>query len=162
MSESKAQPSQSHFPPPPALAPHLAVAGAKDALAFYQKAFGAEVLDEIHTPDGRVLHAHVRLPNGGVFFLMDEFPEMGTTVSVKSLPRSPIAIHIEVPDADAAWKRAVDAGAAVAHPLNDTFWGARYGQLRDPFGHIWSIASKVRDVTREERAAALAREFGGK
>ena len=141
------------------LAPHLTVAGASDALAFYERAFGAKHGYTQQTPDGRIMHAELELPNGGVFFLCDDFPEHGSSRAPVA-GRSPVTIHIEPDDVDATWQRAVDAGAKVEMPLADQFWGARYGVLSDPFGHRWSLAKQTRQISRTELDEA-AKSFSG-
>lgn len=122
--------------------PHLVVDGAADAIDFYVRAFGAEEVQRVPTEDGRLMHAAVTI-NGGMVMLMDDFPEArdGTRSDPKSFGGTPVLLHLEVPDADTAWQRAIEAGATVLMPLEDQFWGERYGQLADPFGHVWSMAS---------------------
>lgn len=143
------------------LVPYLTVPSAKEAHAFYTRALGAEILGKVETPDGRVIHSCIRLPNGGAIYVADDFPEWaGKSFTPKSIGGSPVAIHLEVPDVDAAWKRALDAGAEVVHALEDTFWGARYGELRDPFGHRWSLSTQKRAVSPAEMETAL-RQMGG-
>jgi PhnB protein len=126
--------------------PHLVVSDGVAAIAFYEKAFGA-VCDNKHmAEDGkRVMHAHLTI-GGGTLFLNDEFPEFGGQVAKAptSLGGTTFVIHIEVPDADVAWERAVKAGAQVLMPLDDQFWGMRYGQVQDPFGHHWSIGGPLK------------------
>lgn len=120
------------------LIPYLTVRGAKAAADFYKRAFAAEELGRHPADDGeRLMHCHLRI-NGGDIMMSDEFPEFGGGLG--DGPKG-VTIHLQVDDADAWWKRAVDAGAAVKMPLDDQFWGDRYGQLRDPFGHSWSIGS---------------------
>lgn len=128
--------------------PYLVCAGAADAIEFYKKAFGAVELVRLPTPDGRLLHASVQIGDS-IVMLNDEFPEMGA-LGPKAHNGSPIAIHLFVGDADASFARAVNAGATVKMPLQDMFWGDRYGQLEDPFGHSWSIATHQRDLTHEQ------------
>lgn len=141
-----------------ALAPHLTIAGAEAALRFYERALGARVGYMQKSPEGKVLHADLVLPNGGVFFVCDDFPEFGSSRAPVE-GRSPVTIHLELSDVDAAWQKAVEAGARVEMPLADQFWGARYGVLSDPFGHRWSFAKQAREVSRAELDAA-ARNFG--
>lgn len=112
---------------------------AAEAIDFYKAAFGAEELMRHPSDDGRLMHAHLKI-NGGSLMLHDDFPEHSEPAKE---PRG-VILHLQVPDADAAWKRALDAGAEVRFPLEDQFWGDRYGQLNDPFGHSWSIGSPVR------------------
>jgi PhnB protein len=144
-----------------ALAPHLTIAGARAALDFYERAFAAESGYVQETPDGRIMHADVHLPNGGVFFLCDDFPDMGGSRAPKTLGGSPVTIHVELENVDEVWKRAVSAGAKVEMELADQFWGARYGVLSDPFGHRWSLATQKRELPRAELDAA-AKGFGKK
>jgi PhnB protein len=120
--------------------PHLMVRGASDAIEFYQRAFGAEELSRMPADDGkRLLHAHVRL-NGGDVMICDEFPEYGQCFGEPG----GVTLHLAVDDADVWFDRALEAGATVRMPIMDAFWGDRYGQLTDPFGHAWSIGSPLR------------------
>lgn len=133
---------QSPFPP---VSPYLTVRDGNAACAFYEKAFGATLMHKMPADDGkRLMHAALML-NGGVIMLADEFPEFGSggTPAPQTIGGSAVTIHVEVTDADRWWKRAVDAGAQVVMPLDNQFWGARYGKLKDPFGHIWSIGGPV-------------------
>lgn len=124
--------------------PHLTVLGgaAADAVDFYKRAFGAKELARLPADDGkRILHGHLRI-NDGSIMLADDFPEYcGGAESGK--PAS-VTLHLQVDDADAWFDRAVEAGATPTMPLADMFWGDRYGQVKDPFGHTWSIASPVK------------------
>lgn len=140
------------------ITPHLICAGAADAIEFYKKAFNA--VEEMRLPGqkGRLMHAMIRI-EGSAVMLVDEMPEWGA-LSPKSLKGSPVTIHIFVPDADAFFARAVAAGAKVLMPLADMFWGDRYGKIEDPFGHHWSIATHVRDVSPAEAQQAM-RDMGG-
>ncbi|KNZ33754.1 MAG: glyoxalase [Methylibium sp. NZG] len=131
-----------------ALTPHLVCAGAADAIEFYKRAFNAVEEMRMPTPDGRLMHAAVRIGDS-MLMLVDEFPEMGGH-SPKALKGSPVTIHLSVVDVDATVAQAVAAGATVTMPVDDTFWGDRYGQLTDPFGHHWSVATHIRDMTPEE------------
>lgn len=133
--------------------PHLVCAGAAEAIAFYQKAFGA--IDEMRLPgpDGKLMHACIRIGDCQIF-LNDEMPDYGA-VGPLALKGSPVTIHLHVDDADAWWKRATEAGCTVTMPLADQFWGDRYGSLKDPFGHQWSIAHSVREVSAAELQAAM-------
>ena len=123
--------------------PHLTIRDnrASEAVDFYTKAFGATESGRHMAEDGkRILHAHLDL-NGGPLMLNDDFPEMGGGQG--SPPPAGVGLHIDVADADAAWDRALAAGASVRFPLDNQFWGQRYGQVTDPFGHIWSIGGPV-------------------
>lgn len=134
--------------------PHLVCDGAADAIDFYKNAFGAELLVQMDAPDGStVLHAAIRIGDSTVF-LADEFPDWGS-FSPKSLNGSPVVIGLYVEDADATFNQALEAGAEVAMPLEDAFWGDRYGKVKDPFGHTWSIATHIRDVSPEEMQKAI-------
>src|SRR5437899_2994531 len=128
--------------------PHLICAGASDAIEFYKKAFKAVEVGRVAGPQGKLLHALIRIGNSAVM-LVDEFPDWGA-FGPKSLKGSPVTIHLYVEDVDAFVERAVAAGAKVTMPLDDTFWGDRYGKLEDPFGHQWSVATHVHDVRPEE------------
>jgi PhnB protein len=142
----------------PAVLPHLVVDDAAGAIDFYVKAFGAEELGRIAGPDGKkLIHAAIRL-NGSTVMLADDFPEMsgGKSSTPKALDGSPVTIHLVVTDVDAKFQKAVDAGATVVMPLEDQFWGDRYGVLRDPFGHMWSLGQPVREVSPEEIEKAVS------
>jgi uncharacterized glyoxalase superfamily protein PhnB len=129
--------------------PHLTVRGCARAIDFYARAFGARELFRNHLPDGAtVVHAELLIGDSRLF-VSDEFPERGV-LSPLALGGSPVALHLYVRDADAAFRRAVEVGAEVLMPLADTFWGERYGILRDPFGHKWSISSRIEDLSPAE------------
>jgi len=136
-----------------AVTPHLVVDGAAAAIEFYKKAFGAVEEARIPGPGGRLIHAAVRF-GGATIMLVDEMPEWGV-MGPKALKGSPVTIHLYTEDADALFARAVNAGATVKMPLEDQFWGDRYGKIEDPFGHSWSIATHVRDATEAEMADAM-------
>ena len=128
----------------PALSPHLVVDDAAAAIDFYVKAFGAVEIGRVPRPDGKLVHAAVRI-NGFLVMLADDFPEMsgGKSMTPTSLGGT------------AKFQRALDAGATVVMPLDEQFWGDRYGMVRDPFGHQWSLGQPVREVSSEEIAAAM-------
>ncbi|NUJ80661.1 VOC family protein [Methylocystis sp. FS] len=130
------------------ITPHLICAGAADAIEFYKKAFGAEEMMRLPGPNGRLMHGSVRIGDSMVM-LVDEVPEWGT-LGPKALKGSPVTIHLMVDDVDAVFAQAVAAGATVKMPVADMFWGDRYGLVVDPFGHVWSIATHMRDLTPEE------------
>ncbi|WP_310467136.1 glyoxalase/bleomycin resistance/extradiol dioxygenase family protein [Sphingomonas sp.] len=111
---------------------------AAEAIGFYAKAFGAEEAMPAVKEEGgeRIMHAHLLL-NGGHLMLNDDFPEYGGAAS----PPGSVTLHLQVSDADAAWNSALEAGATEKMPLADQFWGDRYGQVTDPFGHTWSIGA---------------------
>jgi len=133
--------------------PHLVCAGAAEAIEFYKKAFGAVEGARLPGPDGKLMHAMIRIGDSAVM-LVDEMPQSGA-LGPKSLKGSPVTIHLYVEDVDAVVKRAVSLGAKVTMPVDDMFWGDRYGKLEDPFGHHWSIGTHKRDVTPEEMQQAM-------
>jgi len=137
------------------ITPHLICAGAAEAIAFYKKAFGALELNRLPAPDGKLLHAMLRIGDSSLM-LVDEMPQHGS-LGPKSLKGSPVTIHLYVDDVDATFARAQNAGAKVTMPVTDMFWGDRYGQLEDPFGHRWSVATHIRDVSPEEMRQAMAK-----
>jgi len=149
-----------------AIIPHLCVSPAAEAIDFYKRAFGFEEIHRLPSPDGKILHCELRLGDAW-FMLADEFPNMGTGSprSPRTLNGSTVTIHINAPNVDAAFDRAVKAGARVSMPVADMFWGDRYGKLIDPFGHHWSISTHKEDVSPEEmkkRADALFKNWGKK
>jgi len=130
------------------VAPYLAIKNAAKALEFYKKAFGATETYRLMLPDGRVGHAEIRLGDS-IVMLSDEFPEFGGKAP-EALGGSPVSIHLYVEDVDAFFKRAVTAGARELKPVMDQFYGDRSGQLEDPFGHLWWVATHKEDVAPEE------------
>jgi PhnB protein len=139
---------------------HLSVHGAAKALEFYQRAFGAQPLFVHKTPDGKVMHATLKIGDSRVM-LADEFPGMGPPAP-QTLGGSPVILDICVENVDELFKRAVAAGARATMPLANQFWGDRYGQIVDPFGHSWALLSHVEDVAPEElerRATAAFAEM---
>ncbi len=139
--------------------PHLVISGAVDAIEFYEKAFDAKVKMKMDGPHGGVMHAELEI-GGSQVYICDEFPEMGV-LSPKSLGGTPVAIHLYVEDAKAWFARAQELGATVLMPLEDTFWGDRYGKVLDPFGHVWSIAQQIKKMTKKEIAEEASRFFSG-
>jgi PhnB protein len=138
--------------------PHLVVRGASEAIEFYKKAFGARELSRAPGPDGKsLMHAEIQIGDSHVF-LNDEYPDMGS-VSPLALKGTPVTIHLYVEDVDRVFQQAVQAGAKVAMPLADQFWGDRYGIVIDPYGHRWSLASHVKDMTPQEMQKAAAEAF---
>jgi uncharacterized glyoxalase superfamily protein PhnB len=128
--------------------PSMVVRGAASAIDFYRRAFGAEEIARMPTPDGKVMHAEIRIGDSMVF-LSDEFLEMGSK-SPETLGGSASALHLYVQDVDASFQRAVAAGAKAVMPPADMFWGDRYARLADPFGHQWGIGTHKEDLTPEE------------
>ncbi|GFG66854.1 hypothetical protein MKUB_43440 [Mycobacterium kubicae] len=145
----------------PALSPHLVVDDAAAAIDFYVKAFDAVELGRVPGPQGKLVHAALRI-NGFMVMLNDDFPEMcgGKSMTPKALGGTPVTIHLTVTDVDAKFQRAVDAGATVVLPLDDQMWGDRYGVVQDPFGHQWSLGQPVREVSMEELQAAMSAQSG--
>lgn len=137
------------------LTAHIICEGAADAIAFYKKAFNAEELARLPGPNGKLMHAAVRIGDS-VLMLMDDFAEWGS-LGPKALKGTPVTLHLYVNDVDVAMKQAVDAGATLAMPAEDMFWGDRYGQVVDPFGHRWSIATHKFDYTPEEIQQNMAK-----
>ncbi|SCC94282.1 conserved hypothetical protein [Thiomonas sp. X19] len=149
MSKVKAIPDGMH-----SLTPHLVCRNAAAAIDFYRRAFGAIEQFRLPTPDGKLIHACVLIGDSQLF-LFDEMPKHGA-LGPQALKGSPVTIHLQVQDADATFARAVDAGAKITMPLADQFWGDRYGQLEDPFGHHWAVATHVRDLSPEQIRVAAA------
>jgi len=141
------------------LTPHLVCAGAAEAMAFYQNAFGAVELTRLPGAEGKLMHAAMRIGDS-VFMLNDENPAW-CAQGPKALKGTPVTLHLYVEDVDAAARRAVAAGAKVVMEVADMFWGDRYGVFEDPFGHRWSIASHIRNVSTEEMQQAM-RAMAGK
>jgi len=131
--------------------PYLSVASASDAIAFYKKAFGAEEVMRMPMPDGRVGHAELQIGDSRVM-LADEMPDMPDAIakSPRTLGGVSVSLCLYVADADAVFKRAVDAGAKVRRPLADMFYGDRTGVVEDPFGQVWTLMTHVEDVSPEE------------
>lgn len=146
------------------ITPHLMVRDGAKAIEFYKKAFGAEEIMRMPSPDGKsIMHAELRIGDS-LFMLGDEMPQMQRWVAPPSLNGTTVGMALYVADADKAFKRAVDAGASVSLPMADMFWGDRYGKVTDPFGHEWAIATHKEDLTPEEigkRAEAFFANMGG-
>ena len=138
--------------------PSLIVRDAPKAIAFYQRAFGAENLGAMAGPDGRVMHAEIRIGDS-IVMLSDEFPEFGVK-SPRTLGGTPVTIHLYVEDVDDTFRRALDAGAKELRAVEDKFYGDRGGEFEDPFGHRWSVASHVEDVAPEEMERRMAEMAG--
>ena len=139
--------------------PHIVVGDASDAARWYSQAFGAEERNRITLPGGKVMTLEVWLVDSAVM-VASEFPEMGI-VSPLTLGGTATVLQVYTDDVDTLWKRALDAGAKIRHPLSDMFWGDRHGQITDPYGHRWNLAQHVRNVPPEEIARAAAEAFGG-
>ena len=128
--------------------PSLFVAGATKALEFYKKALGAEELMRFEGPDGKIMHSEIKVGDS-IVMLADEMPEYGGK-GPKSIGGTPVSFFVYGENVDAAWKRALDAGAKEIQPLADQFWGDRTGCLEDPFGHHWWLAQHIEDLTPEQ------------
>lgn len=138
--------------------PYLILSGASDAIAFYEKALGAEEVMRLADPGGKVHHAEISIGDSRIM-LADEHPEI-QALSPKTVGGSPVSIHLYVEDVDRAVERAVAAGAKLVRPVADQFYGDRVGGIEDPFGYRWFIATHKEDLTIEEirrRAAAQSR-----
>ncbi|MDR5738285.1 MULTISPECIES: VOC family protein [unclassified Caballeronia] len=134
------------------LTPHIVCAGAAEAIEFYKRAFGAIETGRLPGPDGKLMHAMIRIGDSALM-LVDENRDFGL-LGATALKGSPVIIHLYVEDADATVKQAQAAGARVIMPVAEMFWGDRYGRLEDPFGHQWSVATHVRDVSPAEMQKA--------
>jgi len=152
---AKAIPADHHT-----VTPYLAIKNGVKALEFYKKAFGATEAYKLILPDGRLGHAEIRLGDS-LIMLSDELPEYGGKAP-DTLGGSPVSIHLYVEDADALFKRALAAGAKERKPVMDQFYGDRSGQLEDPFGHLWWVATHKEDVAPEEMQKRVQAMFAGK
>lgn len=136
--------------------PYLIVRGAAAAMEFYRNVFGATELLRLAGPEGKIGHAEFQIGDSRVM-IADEFPEMGARAP-ETVGGSPVILHVYVDDVDAVFQRAAAAGARIDRPVQDQFYGDRMGSFTDPFGHAWSVATHVEDVSPEEierRAAAM-------
>ncbi|HKQ04710.1 MAG TPA: VOC family protein [Blastocatellia bacterium] len=155
MSEVRRIPSGFHT-----ITPTIFVRGAAQAMEFYKQAFGAEEISRHTTPDGgKVVHGELKVGDSHLF-ICDEFPEWGAQ-SPETLNGNSGAFYLYVENSDESFNRAVNAGAAIIRPVEETFWGDRVGVISDPYGHKWNFSTHVRDVTPEEMAAASAKFFSG-
>ena len=139
--------------------PHIVVKGAGAAMDFYKKAFGAEEIMRMPAPDGSLMHGELKLGNSRIM-IAEENPQMGCQ-SPLTLGGSPVTIHMYVKDVNAFYNQAVKAGATPIMPVTDMFWGDRYGMVADPYGHKWSVATHVEDVTPEECGRRMEKAFAG-
>jgi PhnB protein len=138
------------------LVPHLVVKGGAAAIEFYKSALGAEEITRVPMPDGRIMHASLKI-GGADLFLCDDFPEHCGGVSRAPSGPSPVTLHLNVPCTDTAIAAAAAAGATVTMPADDMFWGSRYGQIVDPFGHAWSFSTPL----SAERMAEAEKKWAG-
>jgi len=136
--------------------PALTVKHGAEAIEFYKRAFGAQEVMRMNNPDGKIMHAEIKVGDSRIM-LNDEMPDMGC-LSPASVGGPTGSLYLYVPDVDAAFQRAVTAGAKVLMPVTDMFWGDRFGQVEDPSGHRWSLATHVEDLAPEE-IARRHREF---
>ncbi len=159
-SQPAAKPATSYRPAGhTTVTPFLVCGGAAAAIEFYAKAFGAAELARLPGPDGRLMYAAIKIGDS-IVMLNDEFPEM-QSLGPKTRGGTSVTIHLFVPDVDAAYAQAVAAGATPLMPVQDMFWGDRYGLVVDPFGHAWSIATHKFDLTPAQIAEAAKSACGG-
>jgi PhnB protein len=138
------------------ITPHITVHDCAGAIDFYKKAFGAEELGRMPVPNSdKLMHAMIRIGDS-IVMMVDEFPDM-KCLGPRTIGGSPVTLHFYVNDVDAAFARAVSAGCTVTMQLADMFWGDRYGTLVDPYGHHWSLASHIKDMSEKEMADAAAK-----
>jgi uncharacterized glyoxalase superfamily protein PhnB len=138
--------------------PHLTVRDAAAMIEFYKKAFGAVERGRAPGPDGKqIMHAEIQIGDS-IVFLNDEFPDMGA-LSPHASKTTPVTLHLYVEDADKQFQQALAAGAQVVMPLADQFWGDRYGIVKDPSGHQWSIGSHMEDLTPEQIKERMGKAF---
>ncbi|MFQ5807858.1 MAG: VOC family protein [Phycisphaerae bacterium] len=138
------------------LTPHIVVRDGSRAIDLYKKAFGAEEVARMPSPDGKIMHAELKIGDS-IMMLCDEFPDMGVR-SPQASAGSPVTLHIYTADVDAAIEKAVAAGATVTLPAQDMFWGDRYGKLKDAFGHSWSVATHKRKTSRRTKSRDARRQ----
>ena len=142
----------------PRITPYLCIDGAEAAIGFYAKVFGAVERMRLPAPDGRIAHAELAIGDG-LIMVSDEFPDWGA-LAPGSIGGTPVTISVYVEDVDAVFATAIKAGATSRAPVKDQFYGDRGGQLTDPFGHRWMVASHIEDLTPEEVEARMAAEMG--
>ena len=150
--------SETKPPSLPSITPHLVCAGAAQAIDFYVRAFGAVEQMRLPGADGKLMHAAVRIGEA-MLMLVDENPQWGA-LGPLALKGSPVTIHLQVADVDAVVAQAVAAGATLTMPVAEMFWGDRYGQLKDPFGHHWSVATRQRELSPQQIREAMAKMGG--
>ena len=139
------------------ISPALAIDGAADAIDFYRRAFGANERYRMPAPDGKIAHAEIEIGDS-IVMLSDPFPQ-STVKAPTALGGTSVSIFLYVEDVDAVFQQAVDAGASVTMPLEDAFWGDRFGTLVDPYGHSWSLATHVEDVPPEQMEERARQAF---
>ncbi|MBX7136431.1 MAG: VOC family protein [Oligoflexia bacterium] len=153
---TKAVPEQYH-----AVTPNFTFRNSKQSLEFYKRAFGGEVIEEMPSLDGRGLMRATMQIGDSVIMRGDEMPSAECRKSAESMGSSPISLYLYVSDADAVFAQAVAAGAQVTMPLADMFWGDRVGQVKDPFGYLWMIATHKQDLTPEQVQRGAVKFFAG-
>jgi PhnB protein len=131
--------------------PYLSIKGTKEAIGFYQRAFGAKELYRMEMPDGRIGHAELQIGDARIM-LADEMPDMpdAVTASPRTVHATTVGFNLYVEDVDARFAQAVAAGAVAKRPVDTKFYGDRSGTLEDPYGHVWTLATHVEDVTPDE------------
>jgi PhnB protein len=139
------------------ITPHIVVSDAAAAAEWYVQVLGAEERSRLEVRGGKLMQVELWFGDSAVM-LADEFPDAGV-LAPPSVGGTATVLHMSTNDVDAVWNRAVDAGAEVRQPLHDAFWGERYGQITDPFGHRWGLAQHLRDVPRQEIEQAAAATF---
>jgi PhnB protein len=153
---AKAKPIPDSYPQ---ITPYLCIDGAGTAIEFYSKVFGAAERMRLPAPDGKIGHAELQIGDS-VIMLSDEYPEMNIR-SPKALGGTAVTLNVYVDDVDTVFDRAVNAGAKALRPVEDQFYGDRSGQFEDPFGHRWSVATHIEDVSPDEMAKRAAESMGG-
>lgn len=143
----------------PRVSPYLCVDGAAEAIDFYKTVLGATERMRMGAPGGKVGHAELAIADS-VIMLSDEYPDMDA-VGPKTVGGTPVTLSVYVEDVDATFDRAVKAGAKVLRPVQNQFYGDRAGQFEDPFGHRWSVATHIEDVSPDEMARRAAEAMGG-
>ena len=141
------------------LTPHLAVAGALDAIAFYGRAFGAKLIAQSLMPDGQSVANAMLQVGDSMLMLNDEFPQ--GCMGPKTVGGTSVVLHLYLEDVDAAFAQATKAGCTTVMPLENTFWGDRYGVVEDPYGHRWSLATHIEDVAPEDMQQRMLEAFAG-
>ena len=140
--------------------PALVVRDAAKAIDFYKKALGAQELVRMPSPDGKIMHAELKIGNS-IIFLSDEMPMPGSVKSPQSLGGSTCTLNVYVPNVDETFKQAIAAGGKESMPVADQFWGDRYGTLADPFGYSWGIATHKEDLSPAEMRERSQKFFAG-
>ncbi|MDX1931992.1 MAG: VOC family protein [Capsulimonadales bacterium] len=149
--------SENRNTPPTTLSPHLTCRQAAEAVEFYRKAFDANIVHVLTLPDGLVAHATLTIGEATVY-VTEECPEQ-KRLGPQGLGGTPVTLHLQVSDCDTVFRRAVEAGCQVLMPLEDQFWGDRYGLVSDPYGHQWAVATTIRPMNTEELRSAMETAF---